>query len=171
MAQAEALASRKLTRRASSRFTEESSPRSGTSVERSNKLGFTNALLNSLNYNLGTSLLSVPYFMSRIGWVYVPLLAIFCLISWVTARLLGRMLRTTGAQSYADICNYAFGKRFGPIAAPVLRNVQVLELFSYVAYGNVALHDIIQSFTGPAVSKYTIYFSIFIVSIPMAILR
>ena len=167
----EALASRKLVRRPSSHYSVLSSGRSVVSLARSQKLGFTNALLNSLNYNLGTSLLSVPYFMSRVGWVSVPLLVVFCLVSWATARFLGLMLGKTGAQSYADLCNYAFGKRFGRVGASVLRNVQVLELFSYVAYGNVALHDIVHSFAGDTFSKYNIYIVLFVCSTPMAVFR
>jgi len=131
---------------------------------------FANALMNSLNYNLGLSILGVPYFFSQAGWLMVPLLILSSLASWVTGRMLGTMMKhNPRINCYADICFYAFSGRFGVIAATFVRVFQITELFTYFAYGIVLQRDMIGDLVDH-LSQEQIYIIIILASLPFVFL-
>uniref|UniRef100_A0A7S2WNU2 Amino acid transporter transmembrane domain-containing protein n=1 Tax=Mucochytrium quahogii TaxID=96639 RepID=A0A7S2WNU2_9STRA len=105
-----------------------------------NKLSFWQALSTSVNYNLGLAILSFPFQIVQTGTSGVVVVIVACFVCWLTARMLGLVMRAPHVHSYADIGGYAASHAFSgndhveAMATLVIRWFQILELFCYVIY-------------------------------------
>lgn len=85
-------------------------------------------LFNSVNYMLGSVILSAPYVIRRSGLYGLLLYAFLMNGTWVTAKILNNIMEDfPNAKSYGCVAKQAFGKS-GELVASI---VQVAELFGY----------------------------------------
>ncbi|KAK4791197.1 hypothetical protein SAY86_031610 [Trapa natans] len=73
---------------------------------------FLRTCFNGLNALSGVGILSIPYALSRTGWLSLPLLFIVAMLCWYTGLLLHRCMESNPLiKTYPDIGGLAFGPK------------------------------------------------------------
>ncbi len=109
-------------------------------------LTFVQALLISLNFNLGFAVLLFPFMLTTAGWTGYVMLALGCFVTLFTAKFLAvMMVRIPAIETFSDIGLYAARKVSGGsrraerLAMASLALFQTLELFGYLLFGVVSV--------------------------------
>jgi hypothetical protein len=116
------------------------------SGKRGGGLTFVQALLISLNFNLGFAVLLFPYMLATAGWTGYVMLALGCFVTLFTAKFLAvMMVRMPAIETFSDIGLYAARKASGGsrrverVAMASFALFQTLELFGYLLFGVVSV--------------------------------
>ena len=111
-------------------------------------LSFLQALMISLNYNLGFSVLLFPYMIASAGWVGYAILIGACFVTLTTARFIATlMVEFPCIHTYSDLGKMAArvqfhgSRRAENIVVGAFRVFQSMELFMYLLCSVVAVPE------------------------------
>ncbi|KAK4761240.1 hypothetical protein SAY87_006133 [Trapa incisa] len=91
----------------------------------SSQCSFQQAVLNGMNVLCGVGILSTPYAAKQGGWLGIPILLLFGLLSFYTGILLRRCLDSRpGLETYADIGQASFGTT-GRLAISIILYIEL----------------------------------------------